>query len=81
MDFLKELEKHVNKWVASPAYAAMMRYCASGDSIIEARQKAESQGFKDATFFKVHPPTAFHSLVDVRRIAILLQTFHDTAEN
>jgi hypothetical protein len=29
---------------------------ASGDSIIEAREKAESQGFKDATFFKV-PPT------------------------
>ena len=28
---------------------------ASGDSIIEARQKAESQGFKDATFFKVPP--------------------------
>lgn len=28
---------------------------AAGDSILEARQKAESQGFKDTTFFKVPP--------------------------
>jgi len=57
LDFLKELEKHVNKWVAITGYGSDdENIVASGDSIIEAREKAESQGFKDATFFKV-PPT------------------------
>ena len=57
LHFLNELEKHVNKWVAIAGYGSDdERVVASGDSIIEARQKAESQGFKDATFFKV-PPT------------------------
>ena len=56
LDFLNELEKHVNKWVAIAGYGSDdERVVASGDSIIEARQKAESQGFKDATFFKVPP--------------------------
>lgn len=55
-DFLKELEKHVNKWVAITGYGSdEERVVASGDSILEARQKAESLGFKDATFFKVPP--------------------------
>ena len=55
--FLKELEKHVNKWVAIMHYGSDEEsIVASGDSIREARQNAESQGFKDMTFFKV-PPT------------------------
>jgi len=57
LDFLKELEKHVNKWVAIVGYGSDEEsIVATGDSILEARQKAESQGFKDTTFFKV-PPT------------------------
>jgi hypothetical protein len=56
LDFLKELEKHVNKWVAITGYGSDDEsIVAAGDSIIEARQKAESQGFKDTTFFKVPP--------------------------
>ena len=54
--FLKELEKHVNKWVAITGYGSDEEsIVATGDSILEARQKAESQGFKDPTFFKVPP--------------------------
>ena len=57
LDFLHELEKHVNKWVAIVGYGSdEERVVATGDSIREARQNAESQGFKDTTFFKV-PPT------------------------
>ena len=57
LDILKELEKHVNKWVAITGYGSDQEtIVASGDSILEARQKAESLGFKDTTFFKV-PPT------------------------
>jgi hypothetical protein len=57
LDFLKELEKHVNKWVAITGYGTDEEsIVATGDSILEAREKAESQGFKDTTFFKV-PPT------------------------
>jgi len=57
LDFLRELEKHTNKWVAIIGYGSdEERIVASGDSITEARQSAESQGFKDTTFFKV-PPT------------------------
>lgn len=56
LDFLKELEKHVNKWVAITGYGSEEEsIVASGDSILEAREKAESQGFKDTTFFKVPP--------------------------
>jgi len=58
LDFLKEVEKHVNKWVAITGYGGdQERIVASGDSILEARQTAESLGFKDTTFFKV-PPAA-----------------------
>jgi hypothetical protein len=56
LDFLKELEKYVNKWVAITGYGGDEEsVVASGDSIHEARQKAESLGFKDTTFFKVPP--------------------------
>ena len=54
--FLEELEKNVNKWVAIIGYGSDDEtVVAAGDSIREARQKAESQGFKDTTFFKVPP--------------------------
>jgi hypothetical protein len=56
LDFLKELEKYVNKWVAITGYGNDEEsIVATGDSILEAREKAESQGFKDTTFFKVPP--------------------------
>jgi hypothetical protein len=55
--FLQELEKHVNKWVAIIGYGSDEEsIVAAGESVREARQNAESQGFKDTTFFKV-PPT------------------------
>jgi hypothetical protein len=56
LDFLKELEKHENQWVAIAGYGSDQEsVVAAGDSIREARQKAESLGFKDTTFFKVPP--------------------------
>ena len=56
LDFLKELEKYVSKWVAITGYGSDEEsIVASGESILEARQKAESLGFKDTTFFKVPP--------------------------
>ena len=56
LDFLHELEKHESKWVAIVDYGSdEERVVATGDSIREARQSAESQGFKDTTFFKVPP--------------------------
>jgi Family of unknown function (DUF5678) len=56
LDFLKELEKHENRWVAIVGYGSdEERIVAAGDSVREARQKAESQGFKDTTFFRVPP--------------------------
>ena len=54
--FLKELENNVNKWVAIMDYGSDEEsIVATGDSIREARQNAQSQGFKDPTFFKVPP--------------------------
>ncbi|HYJ87708.1 MAG TPA: DUF5678 domain-containing protein [Pyrinomonadaceae bacterium] len=54
--FLKELERHVNKWVAIMDYgSADESIVATGENILEARQNAESLGFKDVTFFKVPP--------------------------
>ena len=54
--FLKELERHVNKWVAIVDYGSDEEsVVGAGDSIREARQNAESRGFKDTTFFKVPP--------------------------
>jgi len=56
LNFLRELEKHVNKWVAITGYGSDQEsIVATGDSILEAREKAESKGFKDTTFFKVPP--------------------------
>ena len=54
--FLKELEKHENKWVAIMDYGSDEEsIVATGENILEARQNAESLGFKDVTFFKVPP--------------------------
>ena len=54
--FLQELEKHINEWVAIAGYGSDEEsIVASGDSIVQARQKAESLGFKDTTFFRVPP--------------------------
>ena len=54
--FLNELERHVHKWVAIIDYGSDEEsIVATGDSILEARQNAESHGFKDTTFFKVPP--------------------------
>jgi len=54
--FLQELEKHINEWVAITGYGSDEEsIVASGDSIVQARQKAESLGFKDTTFFRVPP--------------------------
>lgn len=56
LDFVNELERHANKWVAIVGYGSdEERIVASGDSILEARQNAEAQGFKNSTFFKVPP--------------------------
>jgi hypothetical protein len=55
--FLTELGKHVNRWVAIVNYGSDDEaIVAIGDTISEVRSEAESQGFKDMTFFKV-PPT------------------------
>ena len=54
--FLNELERHVNKWVAIMDYGSDEEsIVATGDSIREARQNAESQGFRETRFFKVPP--------------------------
>ena len=54
--FLQELEKHINEWVAITGYGSDEEsIVASGDSIVQARQRAEFLGFKDTTFFKVPP--------------------------
>lgn len=49
-----ELQKYVNKWVAVLAYGMGHEIVvASGDTIVEARKEAESNGYHDVTFFKV----------------------------
>ena len=54
--FLKELEKYVDKWVAILGYGSDQEsIVASGETIREARNNAENQGFKDITFFRVPP--------------------------
>jgi hypothetical protein len=51
--FVRELEKHVNKWVAILNYGSDTEtIVASGNTVIEARQEAEAKGFDDVTFFK-----------------------------
>ena len=52
--FVRELYKYVNKWVAILNYGGDDEaIVASGVTIKEAREQAESKGFKEATFFKV----------------------------
>jgi hypothetical protein len=52
--FFHELQKYVNQWVAVLGYGTENeRVVASGNTIVEARREAESQGFDDVTFFKV----------------------------
>jgi len=54
LDFVRELEKHVNKWVAILNYGSENEaIVASGMTIREARQEAESKGLADVFFFKV----------------------------
>ncbi|HKZ80921.1 MAG TPA: hypothetical protein VJ124_21795 [Pyrinomonadaceae bacterium] len=51
--FVRELGKHVNKWVAILNYGtATEAIVASGETISEARQAAELKGFTDVIFFK-----------------------------
>ena len=52
--FVRILEQYVSRWVAILNYGSEGEtVVASGDTIKEARQNAESKGFKDVTFFKV----------------------------
>ena len=52
--FLHELQKYVDKWVAVLDYGtANESIVASGNTIVEARIQAESDGYHDVTFFKV----------------------------
>lgn len=68
--FVCELEKHVNKWVAILNYGSEDEaVVASGATIREARQEAESKGFDDVFFFKV--PSGERTFVpNVSRIVI-----------
>ncbi len=59
-DFLTELGKHVNRWVAITGYGSDMEtIVATADSISEARKVAETKGFKNVTFLKVPPTDRF----------------------
>jgi hypothetical protein len=53
--FVRELQKHVNKWVAILNYGSDNEaIVASGTTIREVRQEAETKGFDhDVFFFKV----------------------------
>jgi Family of unknown function (DUF5678) len=53
--FVQELQKYVNKWVAILNYGSENEtIVASGTTIREARQEAETKGFaEDVFFFKV----------------------------
>ena len=52
--FFHELQKYVNQWVAVLAYGTENEtVVGSGNTIVEARKAAESNGYKDVTFFKV----------------------------
>jgi hypothetical protein len=54
--FARELEKYVNKWVAITHYGSEDEtVVATGNSLREARLHAESDGYKEVTFFKVPP--------------------------
>lgn len=65
--FARELEKHVNKWVAILDYGSETEaVVASGETINEARQAAESKGFRDVIFFKA--PSGERSFVPSARM-------------
>jgi hypothetical protein len=52
-----EVQKYQNKWVAIVNYGGDEEFIvASGETLKEAKRKAEASGFTDATFLKV-PPT------------------------
>lgn len=52
--FLRELEKHIDRWVAIKDYGSEDEaVVAAGESISEARKNAESHGFANVTFFRV----------------------------
>ena len=52
--FFHELQKYVNKWVAVLGYGSENEtIVASGDTIVQARTEAESQGYREVTFVKV----------------------------
>lgn len=51
--FVRDLEKHADKWIAIRNYGSDEEaVVASGNTVIEARQEAEAKGFKDVTFFR-----------------------------
>ena len=51
--FVRELEKHVNKWVAIWNYGSESeQVVASGETINEAREAAALKGFRDVVFFR-----------------------------
>ena len=53
MAFVRELAKYVNKWVAILDYGSETEaIVASGETINQARQAAESKGFTNVIFFK-----------------------------
>lgn len=53
--FLKELEKHENKWIAFIELNGAETVVGSGDDAVEAMREAEKRGFADAVLMKVPP--------------------------
>ncbi len=53
--FLKELEKHENKWVAIIESDSTKIVVGSGKDAVEAMNEAENKGFGDAFLLKVQP--------------------------
>jgi alkanesulfonate monooxygenase SsuD/methylene tetrahydromethanopterin reductase-like flavin-dependent oxidoreductase (luciferase family) len=55
MAFLKELEKHENRWVAIIESDGAKIVVGSGKDAVEAMEEAEAKGFGDAFLLKVQP--------------------------
>ncbi len=55
MDFLKELEKYENKWVAIIESDSAKIVVGSGNDAVEAMNEADAKGFGDAFLLKVQP--------------------------
>ena len=51
--FLRELEKHENRWVAFIESDGGEKVVGSGNDAVEAMQEAERRGFADAVLMKV----------------------------